>query len=191
MFAGIGTIRPTDTVICRRADQPEPTCDPHTSIVPSGKYTRIVTRLPFGPTWVSVYRNGQSVLEARVNVTERIIGADPDVLDCFTDTSLQDEGFTGTGCSGWEDPVVANWGQRGPLPSPNSLVRLHGPLLRRHLTALEPLFTSLRVGLRRPTSACQSCYRHHKRRGHSNRNWHARSNQSPPGARRLDPHQWN
>ena len=140
IFAGIGTVKPNDTVICRRADQPEPTCDPHMSIVPSGKYTRILTRLPFGPTWVSVYRNGQSVLEARVNVTERIIGTDPDVLGCFTDTSLQDEGFTGTGCSGWEDPVVANWGQSRSLR-----VKLIGPtpwtsFFVDTLTALEPLF---------------------------------------------------
>ena len=140
MFAGIGTVRPTDTVICRRADEPETPCDAQLSLVPNGKHIRILTRLPFGTTYVSVYRNGQSVLEARVNVSERIVGIDPDVLDCLTDTSLQDTGFSGTGCSSLVDPVVRGWDLDRPLQ-----VKLIGPapwtsFFVDTLTALEPLF---------------------------------------------------
>ena len=140
MFAGIRTVRPTDTVMCRRGDEPETPCDAQLSLVPNGKYTRILSRLPFGATYVNVYRNGQSVLEARVNVSERIVGIDPDVLDCLTDTSLKDAGFSGTGCSGWGDPVVRGWDLDRPLQ-----VKLIGPapwtsFFVDTLTALEPLF---------------------------------------------------
>ena len=139
MFAGIGTIRPTDTFICLRENEPETTCDAHMSLMPSGKHTRIQSRLPFGKTFVSVTRNGQSVLIARVTVSERILGIDPDVMDCITDTSLQDNGLGGTGCSGWYDPVIRTWDPNEPLR-----VKLIGPtpwttFFVETLTALEPL----------------------------------------------------
>ena len=139
MFAGIGTIRPTDTFICLRENEPETTCDAHMSLMPSGKHTRIQSRLPFGKTFVSVTRNGQSVLIARVTVSERILGIDPDVMDCITDTSLQDNGLGGTGCSGWYDPVIRTWDPNEPLR-----VKLIGPtpwttFFVETLTALKPL----------------------------------------------------
>ena len=140
IFAGIRSVQPNDTLTCRRDGEPEEPCDAQLSLVPNGKYTRILSRLPFGTTYVNVYRNGQSALKARVTVPERVLGIDPDVLDCFTDTSLQDAGFTGTGCSGWYDPYAERWD-----PTETLLVKLIGPapwtsFFVDTLTALEPLF---------------------------------------------------
>ena len=148
MFAGSSTVKPTDALTCRvtgpdleaSGDAPEVPCDARLSLVPNGKFTRILTRLPFGTTYVSLSRNGQTVLESYVTVPERILGIDTDVLDCFTDTSLQDAGFSKTGCSGWYDPYVDGWDPTKPMQ-----VKLIGPtqwtsFFVDTLTALEPLF---------------------------------------------------
>ena len=148
VFAGSSTVKPTDALTCRvpgtdvgaPGDGPEVPCDAQLSLVPNGKFTRILTRLPFGTTYISISRNGQTVLESFVTVPERVLGTDPDVLDCFTDTSLQDAGFTGTGCAGWIDPYVDRWDPTKPLQ-----VKLIGPtqwtsFFVDTLTALEPLF---------------------------------------------------
>ena len=149
IFAGIRSIQPTDALTCRRGpgpdvgapgDAPEVPCDAQLSLVPNGKFTRILTRLPFGTTYVSLSRNGRTVLESYVTVPERILGIDPDVLDCFTDTSLRDAGFSKTGCSGWHDPYFYRRDPTEPLQ-----VKLIGPtqwtsFFVDTLTALEPIF---------------------------------------------------
>ena len=140
IFAGSRSVQPIDTLTCRRDGEPEALCDAQLSLVPNGKYTRILTRLPFGTTYVNAYRNGQMALKASVTVSERIVGIDPDVLECITDTSLLNAGFSGTGCSGWYDPYVDNWDPAKPLQ-----VKLIGPtqwtsFFVDTLEALEPLF---------------------------------------------------
>lgn len=140
IFAGSRSVQPNDTITCRRDGEPEALCDAQLSLVPNGKYTRILTRLPFGTTYVNVYRNGLSALKAHVTVSERIVGIDPDVLECITDTSLLNAGFSGTGCSGWFDPYVDSWDPTRPLQ-----VKLIGPtqwttFFVDTVKALEPLF---------------------------------------------------
>lgn len=140
IFAGIRSVQPNDTLTCRRNDEPEEPCDAQLSLVPNGKYTRILSRLPFGTTYVNVYRNGQSALKARVTVSERVLGIDPDVLNCFIDTSKKEAGLSGTGCSGWYDPYADRWDPTKPLQ-----VKLIGPtqwtsFFVDTLTALKPLF---------------------------------------------------
>ena len=143
-FLGANSVlRPGDTILCERQDSPDSVCDGAIQELPGGLYSKFTAELPFGATVVNINRSGESIYQAELTVSERILGVPQDVLECFTDTTFADAAFMpdlAIGCAGWYDMRVKKWDGDRPVR-----IKLTGPtqwtsFFVETLTELESLF---------------------------------------------------
>ncbi len=78
----------------------------------------LTLRVPAGETRIRFAYGSDQTETLDVSVSERILGVDRDVWECFSDTSNVDtirEADEGTGCGAWPEQTVLKWNQHSPI----------------------------------------------------------------------------
>ena len=143
LFAAAELLHPDSTVTCHHEGTTrQAQCDGVPVQQPGGRYSKLLARLPIGFTGLEISSEGEQVAQAGITVSERIIGVNPEVLDCFVDTKYLDANAKpdlAIGCGGWYDPEVIKWPQETPVR-----IKLVGPtewtnFFTEVMTELRPL----------------------------------------------------